>query len=51
MIRRGGASFSILSSFFTRDATCAALAAWAANRSMKRLSLASIACCRAYSAS
>ncbi len=51
-MRRGGsATFSILSSFFIRLWTCAALAAWALKRSMNRLSLASIACWRAYSAS
>jgi hypothetical protein len=45
--RLGGWTFSILSSFFTRDCTWAALAACALKRSMKRISLASIACWRA----
>ena len=44
--RLGGSTFSILSSFLTRDCTCDALAAWALKRSMKRISLASIACWR-----
>ena len=43
----GSSIRSILSSAFTRLCTCAALAACAAKRSMKRCSLASIACCRA----
>jgi hypothetical protein len=43
----GSSIFSILSSALTRLCTCAALAACALKRSMKRCSLASIACWRA----
>ena len=43
----GSSIFSIFSSALTRLCTCAALAAWAEKRSMKRCSLASIACWRA----
>ena len=41
-----GSTFSILSSFFTRDCTCAAWLARALKRAMNASSLASIACWR-----
>ena len=43
----GSSIFSIFSRAFTRLCTCAAFAAWAEKRSMKRCSLASLACWRA----
>ena len=48
--RFGGSTFSIFSSFLTRDCTCAAWLARALKRAMKASSLASIACWRAYCA-
>jgi hypothetical protein len=47
---RGGSTFSILSSFFTRDCTCAACEARALKRSMKACSFLSIACWRSKAA-
>ena len=47
----GSSMRSCFSSIFTRLCTCAAFAACALKRSMKRCSLASLACWRAYAAS